>query len=199
MGETQLQVPPRAKTQAGKKFRERVASAMMQASEAKDLGKSLMQYPRSPYPTATTYAEREKEKECVVVAAELGDNLGVQRTTSVYGEAPIRVSKRVRPPPFLPSPGSSQKDLNEAFWKSISLEDDLEPRTAQPIIFGRENGEIWEEEEALEGMFSARPKAPDRSSVMSPTPADPFSAFPSFSAAISLDTGIQKPDPVALD
>jgi len=109
-----------------------------------------------------------------------------------------------------PAPLELEEDLNQAFWQSVSLE---EPESAYmtanempqslkspgpELMFGNKDGSLWSprlpKKDIRRGLGSAMgmsmPMSPaqrrafSKGMVASPSPNDPFAAFPSFSVAI---------------
>ncbi|KAJ3849022.1 hypothetical protein EV368DRAFT_48139 [Lentinula lateritia] len=113
--------------------------------------------------------------------------------------------------------GKSHAQLTQAFWQSMSLDetsDMTSPYNANedpvisgplspggmisPMIFATKEGVVWSpaRRDALfykkDLMDMPIKLGGSRAMVMSPSPEDPFSAFPSFSAVLSLDHGKQE-------
>ncbi|KAJ3826871.1 hypothetical protein F5878DRAFT_625634 [Lentinula raphanica] len=109
----------------------------------------------------------------------------------------------------------SHAQLTQAFWQSMSLDESMDdvgsPRITNedpvasgllspggmisPMIFATKEGVVWSpprrdvlfhKKDLKDTVFSS---GGSRAMVMSPSPEDPFSAFPSFSAVLSLDHG----------
>ncbi|KAJ3761364.1 hypothetical protein EV360DRAFT_37932 [Lentinula raphanica] len=109
----------------------------------------------------------------------------------------------------------SHSQLTQAFWQSMSLDESMDdvgsPRITNedpvasgllspggmisPMIFATKEGVVWSpprrdvlfhKKDLKDTVFSS---GGSRAMVMSPSPEDPFSAFPSFSAVLSLDHG----------
>jgi hypothetical protein len=126
---------------------------------------------------------------------------------------PVQESPRVtitRPPPLnltgnASTPGRSTR-LSHAFWDSVSLEPQqmLSPSVVMPetvtshtppLLFGGKDGTLWSpglpknkraDTRLTQSLLSPTPKPRLRKSVVaSPSPNDPFAAFPSFTIALS--------------
>ncbi|KAJ3733686.1 hypothetical protein DFJ43DRAFT_1066264 [Lentinula guzmanii] len=108
----------------------------------------------------------------------------------------------------------SHAQLTQAFWQSMSLDESVDvssPRITNedpvasglfspggmisPMIFATKEGVVWspprrddifQKKAVMDTPFKS---GGSRAMVMSPSPEDPFSAFPSFSAVLSLDHG----------
>jgi len=118
-----------------------------------------------------------------------------------------------RPAPLDLAPTQDSEELSNAFWQSMTLESAdsdevmvtaLEyPSSAVPmsalsqlparvsLMFGGKDGALWSPQFRPEGMLSPGRKTVfngaaqmKRSSIASPSPHDPFAAFPSFSVAL---------------
>lgn len=125
--------------------------------------------------------------------------------------SPVQESPRVtitKPPPLDLTEDASTR-LSHAFWDSVTLDpkDMLSPSVGNheavtsptpPILFGRRDGTLWSpglpkkkaraDKDISQSLLSPTPvpKARLRKSVVaSPSPNDPFAAFPSFSIALS--------------
>ncbi|KAJ4470984.1 hypothetical protein C8R41DRAFT_603056 [Lentinula lateritia] len=113
--------------------------------------------------------------------------------------------------------GKNHAQLTQAFWQSMSLDETADmtspynnnedPVTSglfspggmiSPMIFATKEGVVWTppRRDALfhkkDLMDMPIKSGGSRAMVMSPSPEDPFSAFPSFSAVLSLDHGKQE-------
>lgn len=108
--------------------------------------------------------------------------------------------------------------LSQAFWQSVSLEEpfsatfadeDVTPTNAPGFMFGSRDGVLWSPglpkrgSDSLSALqsplsrkvtFGTMPNmstfVPEAKVLMSPSPSDPFAAFPSFSAVLSLDQDV---------
>lgn len=123
----------------------------------------------------------------------------------------------------VPAPLDLESRLSEAFWKAVSLEesdDDVmytaleypSSVTVPQIMYGDADGAVWSPALPKPGAAVNR----IRESIMSPgkrssfggfvrkdftapTPNDPFAAFPSFTAAMEVDSAITYPSRVVLE
>jgi hypothetical protein len=120
--------------------------------------------------------------------------------------SPVRESPRVTKPAPLDLEGES---LTRAFWQSVSLEDEPESaymtanempegfKSPAPsgIMFGNKDGSLWSprvpNKDVRRGLVAemsvlspAQRIAFSKGMVASPSPNDPFAAFPSFSIAL---------------
>ncbi|KAJ3794076.1 hypothetical protein GGU11DRAFT_690535 [Lentinula aff. detonsa] len=108
----------------------------------------------------------------------------------------------------------SHAQLTQAFWQSMSLDESVDVSSPHisnedpvasglfspggmisPMIFATKEGVVWspprrddifQKKAVMDTPFKS---GGSRAMVMSPSPEDPFSAFPSFSAVLSLDHG----------
>ena len=134
--------------------------------------------------------------------------------------SPVQESPRVtitKPPPLNLTEDDASTRLSHAFWESVSLDprDMLSPSGVNhevvtsptpPIMFGRKDGTLWspglprmKSRDISRSLLSPTPKARLRKSVVaSPSPNDPFAAFPSFSIALS-GTDITYPPRVLME
>jgi len=123
----------------------------------------------------------------------------------------------------IPAPLDLESRLSEAFWKAVSLEenDDEVMYTAleyppsgveSQIMYGSADGTLWSPAVPKPGAAVQRIRdsllsAGNRSSfsgfvrndVTAPTPNDPIAAFPSFTAAMEVDSAITYPSRVVLE
>jgi len=123
----------------------------------------------------------------------------------------------------VPAPLDLESRLNEAFWNSVSLEesDDEVMYTAMEypssavepqITYANADGALWSPALPKPGAAVSRIReslmSPGKRSSFSgivrkdftaPTPNDPFAAFPSFAAAMEIDSAITYPSRVALE
>jgi len=113
--------------------------------------------------------------------------------------------------------GNGDASLAQAFWQSMSLDDSVDMISPcittedpvasgllspggmiSPMIFATKEGVVWTppRKDALfrKDLLDLRKPERSRAMVLSPAPEDPFSAFPSFAAVLSLDHG--KEDPI---
>lgn len=120
------------------------------------------------------------------------------------------------------APLDLESRLSEAFWKAVSLEESddevmytaLEyPSEAEPqIMYGDADGAVWSPALPKPGaavnriresllMSSKRSSFGGfvRKDITAPTPNDPFAAFPSFTAAMKVDSTITYPSRVVLE
>ncbi|KIK71447.1 hypothetical protein GYMLUDRAFT_52525 [Collybiopsis luxurians FD-317 M1] len=103
--------------------------------------------------------------------------------------------------------------LTQAFWQSISVDDSVDMSSPcitsedpvasglfspggmiSPMIFATKEGVVWSPprpETWKKNIRDTRKSDSPRGTVMSPSPEDPFSAFPSFTAVLSLDHGTE--------
>ncbi|KAJ3876479.1 hypothetical protein F5051DRAFT_411475 [Lentinula edodes] len=113
--------------------------------------------------------------------------------------------------------GKNHAQLTQAFWQSMSLDETANMTSPyntnedpvasglfspggmiSPMIFATKEGVVWSppRRDALfhkkDLMDMPIKSGGSRAMVMSPSPEDPFSAFPSFSAVLSLDHGKQE-------
>jgi len=111
---------------------------------------------------------------------------------------------------------NTNASLTHAFWQSMSLEETADMRsplitTDDPvdsglfspggmispmIFFATKEGVVWspprKDSLSKKGLMDSAVKSDSpRAMVLSPSPEDPFSAFPSFSAVLSLDHGME--------
>jgi hypothetical protein len=242
-----LEIPEKAATKAGAKFREKIAAQMEKVHEPSNgpgvgagasLGMSLTKYPRSPYPSAPVSPVQPSPLDDSDIVTPTAEGMTPKRSASVHGDSPVKVSRlsaglkldeRTRAPsplqhsfiaaspPFartedgprdivmtrergesITSPG-----LRQAFWKSLSIEEIDGPVSAD-IKFGGADGALWSPASIPVAADSgatddikplAKPggvlmRDRKRSKAMSPPPPDdPFAAFPSFAAVISMGMG----------
>jgi len=130
--------------------------------------------------------------------------------------SPVTESPRVvvtKPAPLPLGTGAPKStSLSQAFWQSVSLE---EPNSAGPastmdvsetlmspphMLFGNKDGSLWSPRPAKMGHRTLMPEmsmlspaqkiALSKGLVASPSPNDPFAAFPSFSVALMGMDGI---------
>ncbi|KAJ4470971.1 hypothetical protein J3R30DRAFT_3686115 [Lentinula aciculospora] len=110
--------------------------------------------------------------------------------------------------------GKGHAQLTQAFWQSMSLDETVDVTSPcitsedpvasgllspggmiSPMIFATKEGVMWSppRKDVLlhkkDLMNTSFKSGGSRAMVMSPAPEDPFSAFPSFSAVLSLDHG----------
>jgi len=133
----------------------------------------------------------------------------------VIGRPAEMISSPLRQQFMSPLNESSQRtataantSLAQAFWQSMSLDESVDDAAApgflspggmiSPMIFGTKEGVVWSPSRQYEDaaarvrtlkkelMTLGKPDVPP-AMVMSPSPEDPFSAFPSFAAVLSLD------------
>jgi len=228
--------PKPYKARAGVSFGELTLHVPRGNREAKELGKSLSTYPRSPYPSApieedgdaadrgrlpsrpakvATPQPSTRSRSLELKSTKRHQNIPVhvasplkQNFLSPVKESAPRVT--VTKPAPLDLEGES---LREAFWQSMSFE---EPESAymtanempeglqSPVpnmMFGNKDGSLWsprvpkkDVRRALGAEMSvlspAQRIAFSKGMVASPTPNDPFAAFPSFSIALMGMDGI---------
>jgi hypothetical protein len=115
----------------------------------------------------------------------------------------------------------ANSSLTQAFWQSMSLDESVDMGTIEdpvapgflspggmvsPMIFGTKDGVVWSPsrqnqnaaarmhtlKKDLMALPASRKSEASPTMVMSPSPEDPFSAFPSFAAVLSLDHGTER-------
>jgi len=124
----------------------------------------------------------------------------------------------------IPAPLDLESRLNEAFWNAVSLEEEgddevmvtaLEypPSAVEPqIMYASADGALWSPampkpgaavNRIRESLISSSKRSSFsgivRKDFTAPTPNDPFAAFPSFAAAMEVDSPITYPSRVVLE
>jgi len=225
--------PKPYKARAGVSFGEITLHVPRGNREAKELGKSLSTYPRSPYPSAPIEEDgdaadrgRLPSRPANVAKPQLPNRSRSleQKPTKRHQNIPMHVASPLKQNFLSPVRESAPRvtvtkpapldlegeSLREAFWQSMSLE---EPESAYmtanemlqspgpDIMFGSKDGSLWsprvpkkDARRALGAEMSvlspAQRVAFSKGMVASPTPNDPFAAFPSFSIALMGMDGI---------
>lgn len=196
--------PAKAKqTRASVRFQQNLAAKKPAPLPRDDLGNALLKFPRSPYPTAPTASPAGKENNVNMMT----------ETTRARGTGVTKETKRPAPLTAIGAAAESkvpfsaaveaetaEDRLSQDFWRSVTLETDTPVSAKVPqFVFGTKDGTLWSpglarkkplEPVGLSSMlsplsrtsFGQKPKA---QALMSPTPNDPFSAFPSFTAVLS--------------
>jgi hypothetical protein len=112
--------------------------------------------------------------------------------------------------------GNGDASLSQAFWQSVTLDESVDMSSPcitsedpvasgllspggmiSPMIFATKDGVVWSPLRTRDTLFKkdlmdisvSRKSESPRAMVLSPSPDDPFSAFPSFAAVLSLDHG----------
>ncbi|RDB24488.1 hypothetical protein Hypma_008487 [Hypsizygus marmoreus] len=175
----------------------------------------------SPPARAKSLENKKKRRQTVAFGLHLSSPLR-QDFLSPVNESP-RVVVTKPAPLNLESESPESARLSQAFWQSVSLEEGVVdslssagPTSAAlaglkspgaPMMFGNKDGSLWSprlprERRGLgmEGsmMSPAQRKVFHHSIVASPSPNDPFAAFPSFSVALMNMDGIITYPPRAL-
>lgn len=178
----QLTKPAKAKqTRASVKFQKNLETKQPTPLPRDDLPSALLKYPRSPYPTG--------KENAIAPRVNSARGAKVEQTTKMSA--------------------SAEEKLSQEFWKSVTLEGVPNPSTPT-FMFGTQDGGLWSpgippavrggatESVGLSSVLSpfsrttfanhANPQA-----ILSPTPNDTFSSFPSFSQVLGGKTGITYP------
>jgi len=229
------------------------------ARPTRELTHSLNSYPRSPYPSAPLSPAEPRNAEVEGRARRMSDPPAAKQQTratakSQAAPSPLKSSfkspglqRSHKPAPLALDSAESTSSLSNAFWNSMTLEEEtpmvtaLEyPESAVPmedvslqspsfvkspgvkspmpsLMFGVQDGSVWapsapvKKNPARENLLRSalmspakaafsKPRPVTRGIIASPSPNDPFAAFPSFAAALSMDASdIAVPSRVLLE
>lgn len=214
--------PKPYKARVGVTFDELSLHAPRGTRGAAVLGEALTTYPRSPYPSApieengntqnTEPRGRTIHRTPPPSRTRSLDNKSMKRRRNIGLRiaSPLNLSPVREAPHFVakPAPLDLEEDsLSQAFWESVSLEDEPESaymtanetlgRIGSPapeIMFGSKDGSLWTPQipkkaglcslDSMTVLSPAQRRALSKGMVASPSPNDPFAAFPSFSVAL---------------
>lgn len=201
VAELNLELPQVAKpakvkqTRASVKFQQKLATKQPTPLPRDDLPSALLKYPRSPYPTAPM-SPAGKEN---TVAPEV-NSAKVTRGTK---QRPAKAEQTIQ------MSASAEEKLSQEFWKSVTLEGVPNPSTPT-FMFGTQDGGLWSpglppamrggatESVGLSSVLSPFSRTTfanhvNPQAILSPTPNDTLSSFPSFSQVLTGNPGITYP------
>lgn len=183
----ELAKPAQAKSQtrASIRFQKNLAEKKFAPLPRDDLSTALLKFPRSPYPSApganANALVQKENRRPMSLNAETKVNTSVSRADA-----------------------EAEDRLSQEFWRSVTIEEPrltvenpMSPGVTTPrFMFGARDGTVWSPGPRRNGMepvslssvlspFSRTTFAKNANALMSPTPNDPFSAFPSFTAVLS--------------
>jgi hypothetical protein len=197
---------------------------------SRTLASSLAAYPRSPYPSAplvptTEHADDVSEDSLAQRARasslelprrnKKGLTLGPSSMTHV-APTPSSLGRSIFSPSInegkIPAPLDLESRLNEAFWNSVSLEEESDDEVMvtaleypssgveAQVMYASADGALWSPalpkpgaavNRIRESLMSPGKRSSfdgiSRKDFTAPTPNDPFAAFPSFAAAMEMD------------
>lgn len=201
---TELTKPAKVKqSRASLRFQQTLAAKKPTLLPREDLGSALLKFPRSPYPTASDASTKENVPVTQTVAK-----------TTMSSEHQVSLARRMLSPVEELSSAveaettTDEERLSQEFWRSVTLEEPpnnntvitrKNDTTTPSFIFGSKDGALWSpglprktplEPIGLSSMLSplsrtSFAKQANKQAILSPTPNDPFSAFPSFTAVLS--------------
>jgi len=200
----ELTKPAKVKqSRASLRFQQTLAAKKPALLPREDLGSALLKFPRSPYPTADA-----STKENVPVAQTVPKTtIGAESSEHQVSLARRMLSPVEELPSAVEAVETTDEDrLSQEFWRSVTLEQPhnntvitRKNDTTPSFIFGSKDGALWSpglprrtplEPIGLSSMLSplsrtSFAKQANPQAILSPTPNDPFSAFPSFTAVLS--------------
>jgi len=184
-------VAVKSQSRASLRFQEKVKARPAAPLPRDAVDENLPRFPRSPYPSApmspmTEAIRQEAQRPVLARVSTMAPGAEARKLLSPVEESP-------------------ETQLSQAFWKSVTLSQ-TPTSTVPQFVFGTRDGSLWSPglPRNMDGMLSPLSRTtfgqvPDGKALLSPAVNDPFSAFPSFSAVLSMGGDkVTVPQPAAL-